>query len=349
MASRSKSKKQKYISYILRFCIIGVVIFFIGRGQQWDKLAEIFLDLNLWIFALAIACYTIGQMMVALRWYLLLRTQHIHIGLAAAVRLHFLGLFYNNALPGAVGGDFVRAWYATKHTEKRWEAALSVFVDRGLGLMGMIVMAAFSYWILPLDSQIGQLKLRPNINFFQSFGQSPWIALSIAAGAATMAVLFLLTGRGQDLLRIAHTFMTEKTSRAIVKTRSAFELYCGSPLTIIWAFIITIICQILQIVGLSFVGENIGIPAPTKYYFVFLPISWVIGALPISPGGAAVVEGGLVFLFTRIPAVMPEQALALALYQRLAWLIASLPGAGIHLAGAHLPKQFSIDYDKSVN
>jgi len=349
LASKAKSKNQKYISYILRFSIIGVLIFLIGRGQQWGKLAKIFLDLNLWIFGLAIAFYIIGQIMVASRWYLLFRTQHIYIGLAAAVRLHFLGLFYNNALPGSVGGDLVRAWYVTKHTEKKWEAALSVFVDRGLGLTAMVLMAAFSYWLVPLDSQIGHLKLRPNINLVQSFGQSPWIALSIAAGAVMLAALFLLTGRGRELLSMAYKFITEKGSRALVKTRSAFQLYCRSPVTIIWAFVITIVCQVLQIVGFSLVGENIGIPAPIKYYFVFFPISWVIGALPISPGGAAVVEGGLVFLFTRIPGVMPEQALALALYQRMVWLIASVPGAGIHLAGAHLPKHFFIDYNKSIN
>jgi len=290
LASKSKSKKQKYISYILRFSIIGVLILLIGRGQQWGKLAKILLDLNLWIFGLAIACYIFGQIMVALRWYLLFRTQH-----------------------------------------------------------GMMLMAAFSYWLVPLDSQVGRLKLRPNINLVQSFGQSPWIALSIAAGAVVLAALFLLTGRGRDLLRMAYKFITEKGSRALVKSRSAFQLYCHSPVTIIWAFFITIVCQILQIVAFWLVGQNIGIPAPIKYYFVFFPISWVMGALPISPGGAAVVEGGLVFLFTRIPGVMPEQALALALYQRLVWLVCSVPGAGIHIAGAHLPKDFFIDYKKPIN
>jgi hypothetical protein len=30
-------------------------------------------------------------------------------------------------------------------------------------------------------------------------------------------------------------------------------------------------------------------------------------------------------------------------------LFASLPGAVIHLIGAHLPKDFSIDYDEAMN
>ncbi len=82
-----------------------------------------------------------------------------------------------------------------------------------------------------------------------------------------------------------------------------------------------------------------GLEVPIKYYFVFFPISWVLGALPISPAGAGVLEGGIVFLFTRVPGVTVEQALVLALCQRAMFLLASLPGIVIHIMGAHLPAE----------
>ena len=80
-----------------------------------------------------------------------------------------------------------------------------------------------------------------------------------------------------------------------------------------------------------------GLEVPIKYYFVFFPIGWVLGALPISPAGAGVLEGGIVFLFTRVPGVTAEQALVLAMCQRVMFLLASLPGIVIHIMGAHLP------------
>jgi len=70
--------------------------------------------------------------------------------------------------------------------------------------------------------------------------------------------------------------------------------------------------------------------------------------LPISIGGAVVVEGSLAYLFIHFAGVEAEAALALALCQRMVWMIASLPGAAIHLMGAHLPKDFFIDYNKSI-
>jgi hypothetical protein len=62
-----------------------------------------------------------------------------------------------------------------------------------------------------------------------------------------------------------------------------------------------------------------------------------------------VVESFLADLFIRFAGVGEEQAAALALCQRAVWMLASLPGAAIHLIGAHLPRDFFIDYKKSIN
>ena len=86
-----------------------------------------------------------------------------------------------------------------------------------------------------------------------------------------------------------------------------------------------------------------------KYYFIFFPVSWLLGALPISVGGAGVMELWLKDIFIRVCQVSSEHALVLAFCQRLLWLFGSSPGLVIHLVGAHLPKDFSIDYEQPVN
>jgi hypothetical protein len=68
----------------------------------------------------------------------------------------------------------------------------------------------------------------------------------------------------------------------------------------------------------------------------------------VSIGGAVVIEGMLVWLFVNFAGVAEADAMALALCQRFIWILASLPGAVIHLIGAHLPKNFSVDCDNSV-
>jgi hypothetical protein len=81
----------------------------------------------------------------------------------------------------------------------------------------------------------------------------------------------------------------------------------------------------------------LNIDAPLIHYFVFFPLVWVVGSIPISISGIGILEGGLVFLFVRYSGTSTEAAAALALCQRLTWLGASLPGLLIHLTGSYRP------------
>jgi uncharacterized membrane protein YbhN (UPF0104 family) len=96
------------------------------------------------------------------------------------------------------------------------------------------------------------------------------------------------------------------------------------------------------------VGREIGVAAPAKYYFIFFPLSWLLGALPISVGGLGIMEGWLKVMFMQVGAISGKEALALALCQRLIMLFASFPGALIHAIGAHLPKDFFVDYQEPL-
>jgi uncharacterized membrane protein YbhN (UPF0104 family) len=128
------------------------------------------------------------------------------------------------------------------------------------------------------------------------------------------------------------------------KFRAAVILYGSHPMTILAAFGLTFLLQGIVITGFWLIGRRIGIEVSAKYYFVFFPLTWGFGAIPVSVGGAGVVEGGLVGLFKEIARVAPEQALAIALIQRAVWIVAALPGAWIHWTGRHLPKDEAMDF-----
>jgi uncharacterized membrane protein YbhN (UPF0104 family) len=125
--------------------------------------------------------------------------------------------------------------------------------------------------------------------------------------------------------------------------KNAVIVYFTRPLAILIAFALTVSLQIATITGFYFLGRSMGINVSVKYYYVFFTLTWVLGAVPVSIGGAVVVEGALVILFTRVAGTDESAAWALALAQRVVWLLASLPGAVIHLVGAHLPKNLSMD------
>lgn len=346
--SESKARKSKYIFLFLRIAfvtagVIGAIIWG-SQEQRWRKLTEI----NILIFVVTLGIFVVGQIIVGFRWWLLLRSQSIFIGFWAAVRLHFLGLFYNNCMPGSVGGDLVRAWYVTRHTEKKFEAALSVFVDRIVGLLSTLVIAAFFY-VLFLQGQENIIVAEGKGGFFHSLSGYKWILLWFFVALAIVLFGFILYKPTRRILAKAWSFIFAHSLRAMERLKNAAVIYCSKPLTLFSVFGLTIFLQIMVITGFWFLGRSLGITTGIKYYYVFFTLTWVLGAIPISIGGAVVVEGMLIVLFVNIANVAEGSAYALALCQRAVWILASLPGAAIHLFGAHLPKDFSIDYDKSIN
>jgi len=345
---KAKVKKSKYIFLFLRIAFVtagiaGAIVWG-SQEQRWRKLTEI----NILIFMAALGIFVIGQIIVGLRWWLLLRTQSIFIGFWAAVRLHFLGLFYNNCMPSSVGGDLVRAWYVTRHTDKKFEAALSVFVDRVIGLLSTLAIAAFFYWLF-LWGKGAVITSSDRSSFLESVAEYKEVLLWVFAAIAVIFCILLLHKTSRLILAKVRLYIRERSMRMIVKLKDAIIIYCGKPGTILVVFGLTVFLQLLTITGFWFLGVNLGVDVSIKYYFVFFTLTWVLGAIPISIGGAVVVEGGLAYLFVKFAAVEPEAALALALCQRAVWILASLPGAAIHLFGAHLPKDFSIDYKKPIN
>ncbi|MGD2094231.1 MAG: lysylphosphatidylglycerol synthase transmembrane domain-containing protein, partial [Phycisphaerales bacterium] len=175
-----KAEKSKYLFLFLRVLVVSVGIVWAGiwlsRGQRWSNLISIFAKMKnlevLGAFIVALGIFLICLVIISFRWWLLLRTQSVFIGLLTAVRLNFLGWFYNNFMPGSVGGDLLRAWYVTKHTDKRFEAALSVFVDRAIGLLSTLIIALFFY-VFFLRGRHDSLTLTGDdrsLEFFSKYG-----------------------------------------------------------------------------------------------------------------------------------------------------------------------------------
>ncbi|HEC02863.1 MAG TPA: flippase-like domain-containing protein [Phycisphaerales bacterium] len=333
--------KSKRIFLFLRVTVVVVGVIFaviwLSSQGRWRKLREI----NQLVLAAALAVFILSQIIIGLRWWILLRTQQIFIPFWAAVRLYFLGWFYNIIMPGSVGGDLIRLWYVTKHTEKKFEAALSVLVDRVIGLISTLIIAAFFYTVV--------LRTEGRaIPFAARYGLLIWGLLCIILSITAAITILLLFGRGRALLRALFESVRTHGAKLMKKLTNAAVLYGTHPLAVLEAFALTVFIQIAVITAFWFIGKDLGIGVSIKYYYVFFTLVWVIGAIPVSVGGAVVVEGVLVVLFGLV-GVDKNTALVLALCQRFIWYMASVPGAVIHLVGAHLPKDFFVDYDRAID
>jgi len=338
-----KSNTRRYILSVLRVAIAALAMYLAGRDVNWGRTWEIVKGLNLGILAIALLLLFINQTIVATRWYLLLRLQSIDIGLIPAIKLTFLGFSYNNFLPSSVGGDVLRAWYVTKHTPKRLEAVLSVFIDRLIGLGGLLLSAITAYLLFPKTS--GALPSKILLDLLTKY---KWVIIALVAAIPIILVVAVLLPKTRRLLKLGYIYVITTGRHILVKLSKAVFLYCCRPMWMLGFLAMTLFCQTLFIFGLWLIGRELGITVGFVYYLVFIPISWVIGMLPISIGGLGVMEVVLISLFGLV-GVNENNAFAVAICQRFLFWAVSLPGLFIHIVGAHVPEEFSVDYKEPIN
>ena len=66
-----------------------------------------------WIAA-GMFAYIIVEVAAAVRWQILLRVQNIRFQRRALAGLFFIGMFYNQFLPGGTGGDIIKSYLAAQ-------------------------------------------------------------------------------------------------------------------------------------------------------------------------------------------------------------------------------------------
>jgi uncharacterized membrane protein YbhN (UPF0104 family) len=133
---------------ILVNLILGLVAFGLlgwalwgSRGQIRTVLAR---PLDWRLLGSAFVVYMVALVLTFVRWYFLVRALELPFHLRDAIRLGFIGNVYNLVIPGAVGGDLVKAAFLCREQARKTQAVASMVIDRIIGLLGLFLLAAGS-------------------------------------------------------------------------------------------------------------------------------------------------------------------------------------------------------------
>ena len=96
---------------------------------------------KLWFF-LILAAYFVPFTLMGLRWWLLLRGHGFRVPFSLVFLMNYAGIFFNNFLPGGVGGDLTKAFLAASGEERKAAVVGTILLDRIVGLVAMILMGA---------------------------------------------------------------------------------------------------------------------------------------------------------------------------------------------------------------
>ncbi len=259
-----------------------------------------------------------------LRWRVLLQAQGMEVPFWKALALYFIGHYFNAFMPGSVGGDLVKAYYVAREVHhRRTEAATTVFVDRLMGLLALVLLCAV----------VMVLRLR----FFLAYPETR-AALVFNAALLVGAVggLFLVFRRNLFEHWAFFRRLEERTSlgRILARVYGACQQCLVNRRVLALTMVYSLANHLMLVLCAWALGHALEIPLRLKAYITVVPIINAIAAIPATPGGLGTREVASKFLLgvVGVPEVKAVP-LSLLLYSTL--LVWSVVGGLVYLVYAN--------------
>ena len=191
---------------------VGLGLLGLAVGLNADQIKEVAARRpNLWGFVLAFGLYYGGVLLAYARWFLLVRALGLPCRVMDALRLGMIGTLFNMVIPGAVGGDVVKAAYFARSQDRKGQAIASIVIDRIVGLIGLFALASATgayYW--------NGLGDRP-----RGLVVAAWIALGVTFGLLLLA--FAINPRAPLARRLSRRRSGAKFVTELAETGRAYR------------------------------------------------------------------------------------------------------------------------------
>lgn len=278
------------------------------------------------LLAAALGLYLLMVLASAWRWGLLLRAQHIAARPVTLIQSYLVATFFNNFLPSNIGGDVVRIRDTSNVAGSKTLATTVVLVDRGIGLLGLVFVAAMGASLTAKASPaLGPLG--PGLL---------WLVLLVGVAVAA-PVLLLPHGVGRLLapLKVLHQEWVEERIARLVLALARFR---DAPAAIALGFLGAIVVQGILVAFYAAIARAINVPIPVAHLAILVPLSFIVQMAPVSVNGLGVREATFSFYFAQLGLPL-ESALALSFLGAALVMLFSLSGAAVHLTGGRCGTQ----------
>ena len=262
-----------------------------------------------WIFV-AVIMFAVSNVLGAVQWYLLMRSQQVNVSLGHAISYYHVGLFFNNFLIGYVGGDAFRIYDIRRHSGDTTAAVSTVVFDRFIGFLMVtsIAMSVSLIWIRQLASL-----------------DTVYFIAAILLGWFFMLFLLFNQSAGKKFGRICSPFVPGMLQEKILSMSMALNQFRHNRLLLIQVLAISLVVQLLRVMVHYWAALSVGVSVSMFYFLIFVPIIALFASLPISFGGIGVREQSGVAVFSTI-GVMASKVVTFEFLAYIVGIVATIPG-----------------------
>jgi glycosyltransferase 2 family protein len=262
---------------VLLLLSVGVFllhIYWINIAPVLKEILGILKETRLRYVIMAILVYILSVYLFAVRWRQVLACIGYDLKASSLLPVYFGAIFINNITPGgnlATGESFRILWANKRFGISYKDAFKTVFFER---LVEAIPISLLSFYIIFSIPSI-KVKFLPLLIDGQTLNS-----------VHLLLVIFLV-------LAASVWYFREKFTVFLIKIQKNLILFRGS---FIPALLLSCAVWILDVIRLKLVALALNIDLSLNLIITVSILSFLLGALPFTPGGLGIVEGGLVSL-----------------------------------------------------
>ncbi len=294
--------------------LLAVLIWRSDAPKLWHYVRSASLG---WLGA-ALGVYFVMILASAWRWGLLLEAQGVAVPVSTLTGSFLVATFFNNFLPSNIGGDVIRIADTAKPARSKTLAATVVLMDRGVGLLGLVLLAAAA------ASTAGREGVPP--------GPVPaWALWATFAGAVAVAAPAVLApGLIVRLLAPLRRLHPEWVGARLERFSEVLARFRSAPAALAGCFGGAVLVQALLVGFYAAVAHAIGVHVSPWHMAVVVPISFLVQMIPLSLNGFGLREATFSFYFARLGLPI-EAALVISLLGAGLVMLFSLSGAAVYV------------------
>ena len=238
-------------------------------------------------FALLLSLQLITIIAIAYQWQFIIKRYTINLSVFTLILMNLNGTFYEAITPAVkAGGEAYKVLYLKKYTHDVYRAAAMVTIQKSISLIGFLTLTLISLHFL---------TVMPALN------NDAMILFGIIFGIVITLSLFMIVFRNKN------TFLN-----SVVKAFTPFKTR-KTELVLHYALSISIWLMFALKLGILLMAFNLDFPLTTILALTFIP--YMVGLLPLSPGGLGTFETTLTLMLTSL-GVAFTQALSITLIFR---------------------------------
>jgi glycosyltransferase 2 family protein len=313
------------VKLVVSIALLAFLLSRIDTARLWANARQASIP---WL-AIALAVYLSTVLCSVWRWWLLLEAQDVDVAPRQLFNSYLVALFFNNLLPSNIGGDVVRISDTAKLARSKTLATTVVLLDRVMGVMALVLVAACGATLVATRSAVGHAAVPLWPSWFWANLPSWFWAVFVAGAAATTPALVAPAGVGR-LLQPLTTFHPEWVGGRISSLTITLERFKEHPAALVSCFAGAIFVQVATVGFYLAVAHALHLNIAPSDLAVIVPVSGVIQMVPISFGGLGVREWAF-NIYLSGAGLAPESALLLSLSATALIMLFSLSGLAAYV------------------